>query len=404
MVRSRWLSLALLIFLVLGVLGVLSTLTLAAVGAGGRSLSDTVDDAVDGHRFSLLDFELDSLFNGWLGDLGDFLTGRRPHGADADRLLERYFTLGADITARAAQGAGDAELAPFRAQRRTLENRAERILEARIARTYRQLGFRRPLPLFGDQALLWPPIDIELARPPRVLAVSPRDQIRLLRTVLLDPDPPLADLERIEAAIEAGGRHSAFVDTIGGLAAYPAIVCDTRTYASTVDTIAHEWLHHYLYFYPLGRAFFASDETRTINETVADLIAAEVAARLFAAYPNVRLPAPPALDRSETDSLLRRLRLDVDALLAASRIEEAERRMEEVRLQLAAAGRSLRRINQAFFAFSGVYGTRPTTSSPIGPLLQQLRAASPTLRDFVAQVRAIDSLVELEALLAASQQ
>ena len=75
--------------------------------------------------------------------------------------------------------------------------------------------------------------------------------------------------------------------------------------------------------------------------------------------------------------------------------------MEEVRLQLAAAGRSLRRINQAFFAFSGVYGTRPTTSSPIGPLLQQLRAASPTLRDFVAQVRAIDSLVELEALLAA---
>ncbi|MEE9277874.1 MAG: hypothetical protein V3V06_05640, partial [Dehalococcoidia bacterium] len=179
MKRKRWWPLTLLIVLVLGAL---TSLSLAASGLGGRSLGGAIDDAATGNRFSLVDFEVQNVFSGWLGEVGAVLAERRDSGGDADRILERYFALGTEITARANAGAGDAELASLRAERRKLENRVERILEARIADVYRAAGFSRSLPLFGSQRILWPPVAAELSRPPRVLAVSPRDEIRLLRT------------------------------------------------------------------------------------------------------------------------------------------------------------------------------------------------------------------------------
>lgn len=393
--RRRWLPAAILLLLVVAAS---TSVAIAAATAGDRSLSAVVDDAVQGERFSLFDFEAETVFNRWLGEVGAFVAGRRDSGADADRILERYFTLGERLAASNSSG-DSADTESIRAERRKLENRAERILENRIADAFRAAGFSRDLPLFDGQTILWPPIDVELDRPPRVLVVSPRDEIRLRRTVLLDPGLSLQDVERIEAAVEADGRYSAFVDTIGGVAAYPAIVRDTRSYPSTVDTIAHEWVHHYLFFYPLGRAFFDSTDVRTINETVADIVAAEVARDVFRAAPNVAVVVAPPPDRSESDAALRRLRLDVDDLLAAGRVDDAERLMEQVRLELVALGRNFRRINQAFFAANGVYATSAASSSPIGPMLQQLRAASPTLLDFVVAVRDVEGVQELQALL-----
>ena len=76
--------------------------------------------------------------------------------------------------------------------------------------------------------------------------------------------------------------------------------------------------------------------------------------------------------------------------------------MDERRVELSALGRNLRRINQAYFAFHGVYGTSVASSSPIGPLLQELRGAAPSLADFLAQIRDLTGQSELEALLAQS--
>ena len=81
--------------------------------------------------------------------------------------------------------------------------------------------------------------------------------------------------------------------------------------------------------------------------------------------------------------------------------EEAERRMEEVRLELNQLGRGVRRINQAFFAFNGVYATSAASSSPIGPLLQTLRDGAPSLVDFLSVVREVTSLSQLEAIAGA---
>ena len=245
---------------------------------------------------------------------------------------------------------------------------------------------------------MWPPVAVELSRPPRVLALSPRDEIRLLTTHLLSPDLRHEQVRQIEAAVEADGRFSAFVDHIGGLATYPAIVLDSSSYTTAVGIAAHEWVHHYLYFYPLGASFFESEDLRTINETVANIVGAEISAHVLAASPQLNAPAERP-DRSESDAVLSQLRRDVDAFLADGRVVEAEALMEEVRLELAARyGRLFRRINQAFFAFKGVYGDRPESSSPIGPLLRELRARSDSLGDFVARVREVESVAELQAL------
>ena len=392
----RWLPLA---ALVLATAAAIAVVVLGATRQSSPSPNDLVVDATSGERFSLSHFEIEHLFGGLFGEVGALVRGQADRGADGDRILEQYFALGAEIRALERDPNSDAgALAERRAQRRSIENRAEHVLERRIAAAFRTAGFSRPLPLFADQEILWPPVAVELSRPPRVLALSPRDEIRLLTTRLLSPDLRHEQVHRIEAAVEADGRFSAFIDHIGGLATYPAIVLDSSSYTTAVGIAAHEWVHHYLYFYPLGASFFESEELRTINETVANIVGDEIAAHVLAAssQPNASAERP---DRSESDAVLSQLRRDVDAFLADGRVVDAEALMEEGRLELAARhGRLFRRINQAFFAFKGVYGDRPESSSPIGPLLRELRARSDSLGDFVARVREVESVAELQAL------
>ena len=380
----------------------------AIVGLGARaaladddapSLKATLAAATRDQRFSLTRFEFEHLLAKPLAAAADWLRGR-DHSAAADaRTLARYFTLSA---------AAD--------ERRVLENHVERIIESRVAAALRRAGLARPLPLFRDQQILWPPVDLELSPPPRVLVLSPRREIRLLRTLLLAPDLSPDAVTRIEAAVERDGRYSALVDRIGGLAAYPALVHDARSYRSTVETVAHEWVHHYLAFYPLGLAFFRSDDLRTINETVANIVETEIASLVFALFPSALFPSalfpsalfpsdsipdPPPADTAATDALLRSIRRTADSLFAQGRIAEAEAQMEEGRRQLATLGLSLRRLNQAYFAFNGLYADTPASSSPLGPLLQDLRARSASLQAFVARVRDITSVEALQALAAA---
>jgi hypothetical protein len=94
------------------------------------------------------------------------------------------------------------------------------------------------------------------------------------------------------------------------------------------------------------------------------------------------------------------LRLEVDRLLSEGKIGEAEALMEEKREFLAENGFYIRKINQAYFAFHGLYGDTPASSSPIGPKMQELRQLSPSLGDFIRSVAEITSEEELDRLLA----
>jgi hypothetical protein len=63
-------------------------------------------------------------------------------------------------------------------------------------------------------------------------------------------------------------------------------------------------------------------------------------------------------------------------------------------------GYHIRKLNQAYFAFHGSYGTGAAATSPIGPKLQQLRALCPDLQTFLAAVRWFTSEADLDQALA----
>ena len=153
--------------LVMVVLGGLALRSDLRTQESARSLGETTDAAVGGSRFSLVDFEVQSVFNRWLGNVGAFLTGRDEGGAGADATVQRYFDLRAEIADARAAGRPAGALLALEAEREALENRVERILEDRVASQMRAFGFSRGLPLFDGQALLWPPVDVELTTPPR---------------------------------------------------------------------------------------------------------------------------------------------------------------------------------------------------------------------------------------------
>ena len=74
--------------------------------------------------------------------------------------------------------------------------------------------------------------------------------------------------------------------------------------------------------------------------------------------------------------------------------------MEEKRRFLADHGYFIRRINQAYFAFHGLYADTPASSSPIGPKLEELRRRSGSLGDFLHAAARITSEAHLDRLLA----
>jgi hypothetical protein len=101
---------------------------------------------------------------------------------------------------------------------------------------------------------------------------------------------------------------------------------------------------------------------------------------------------------------MRRTRLQVDELLAAGKVEEAEAYMEARRQIFLHNGYPLRKLNQAYFAFHGSYATGAASTDPIGPKLQQLRRLTPDLATFVAAVRGIAQPTDLDQVLSEWQR
>jgi hypothetical protein len=254
---------------------------------------------------------------------------------------------------------------------------------------------------FGS--LLLPPASFEVSAPPRVLVVSPRDRVEVAQSVLLRPDVTQADAEALEQAVDGLGL-SGLVVTIGGIATYPAIVPLQGSPLETLSAVAHEWLHGYLFFQPLGQAYFASYDGRMLNETVADLGGRELGRRLAESLglpASAPSPAPTDDARSGFDFRreMRATRLQLDALLAEGRVAEAEQYLHARRQDFVAAGYAIRKLNQAYFAFHGSYGESPAAVSPLDRQVRALRAASPDLGAFLRRVARMSSSAEVAAAI-----
>lgn len=387
---------------VLAGLGLLAYL--AALVAGTVVLARILGVGGDGLYFNVQRWETENVLGHALYELRGAFSSGASRSAEDDLLL-RYFELNHKIADRRAtlttssdpevQEALDSAID----ERAEIENRVEQILEERVSAALRSLDIPADLPIFDGFAPVWPPVAVELGEPPHVLAVSPRERIDLLESDLLDPDLTTEELLRAEAEHD-DQRFSALVEDTGGVGTYPSNIRHRSSYSDLLQTVAHEWAHQYLAFYPLGFNYFDDNELRTLNETVADVIGEEVGARgedMFPLDEPALRPVQATVDFRET---MRALRLEVDDLLAAGHIEAAERRMEEVRQELAEDGIFIRKINQAYFAFHGSYGGAPQSSSPIGPKVAELRGSVATLRDFLRLVQDVTSEGDLDAAIA----
>jgi len=374
--------------------------------------SDPISRAAAPFGYDLVGWEWRHLANRWLYKVGHLFRDG-PSVEQENELVRRYFALAGDVTTLehndAAGQADAATLDEKRRKQKEIENKVEDILERRLTKVLEDQGLTTSLPLFSSVRFVFPPVDFEFGRPPTVLAVSPRDQIRLQKAILLRSGLSARDVSSLEEKTAATGVSSVVLD-IHAVAFYPSAIPSDTTYEAAVDSMAHEWLHQYFFFHPLGRSYFDSNITRTLNETAANIGGRELGQLLRQRFP-LDESQPPASAPSATPQApkidfrkeMRDLRAQVDTLLGEGKVDDAEALMNERRNFLAENGYYIRKINQAYFAFNGLYADTPASRSPIGPKMTQLRQLSPSLGEFLRAVSGITSEGGLDRLLAQSQ-
>ena len=233
--------------------------------------------------------------------------------------------------------------------------------------------------------------------------------------VYLDPGISVADMERIEGQVAHELDVSALVDGTGGFSSYPTMVVAYPVLDWVLDTVAHEWTHTYLYFRPLGWHYGDSGGMRTINETVASIVGDEIGRRVLERFypermPPAGWPRPFSMRRrlagQESDPpqfeygpFMRKTRLEADRLLAEGKIDEAEEYMESQRRILVENGYTIRKLNQAYFAFHGSYAVGAAATDPIGGKLRLLRKQAGSLTEFLRTVARFSEPGDLDAAL-----
>ena len=282
---------------------------------------------------------------------------------------------------------------------------AESILQNQTERSLRKLEFG-----LGGQIL--PPVLFKMTDLPLNLIISSREKIGTLKSISLNPGMDSVEKEELENQIQLLYNFSALVEPVGGLGAYPTMVMRTQNINWLSEVVAHEWIHNYLSFYPLGVRYFENNDLRSMNETLANLAGKEIGRRtILDYYPDYvsyyRLPgretitvlyegySQPFNYRGE----MRQTRMTVDYLLENGEVERAESYMETRRQYFWENGYRLRKLNQAYFAFYGSYNDTPgggaSGSDPIGPAVQELRTRSSSLKVFVDRMKNLTSFSQL---------
>ncbi len=287
----------------------------------------------------------------------------------------------------------------------------ESIVEGQVAAVLVEQGF-------GVGGQLLPPISAHFTQVPLLLVVSPRDTIRF--DISINLKPMTVDEETaLENEIDRSQDVSSLIVPLGGIALYPSMVLETGSIPQALNTISHEWLHHYLFFFPLGLTYDFAGEARIINETTANLFGQEMSRLVLQRYYPDLVPPLPAPQSSTTPTSppeppafdfgveMNETRVTVDRLLAEGQVKRAEDYMEARRRVFVEHGYLIRKLNQAYFAFYGGYQSGAPGvggEDPIGPAVQAIRDDSPSIYDWILTMRDIttrDQLITVRDALAA---
>ncbi len=311
----------------------------------------------------------------------------------------------ADPAIKDAEAAAQNELIQQKAMQASLVSLtplAESILQGQVTEILVEEGIAR----LGDAI---PPLLFHTTPLPKALIASPRANIQQDVDISLLADLTLDQIDQLENQVEKATGESVLVVDVGGIGIYPTMVMRSTNLPWIIDTIAHEWAHNYLTIRPLGLNYDTSPELRTMNETTASIAGNEISRLVLSRY------YPEYLSKLEDGQKLASLkwpdetfdfraemhttRVHVDELLAAGKIAEAEKYMEERRIVFVEHGYEIRKLNQAYFAFYGAYADTPGGAAgedPVGPAVRTLRERSTSLADFLRTISKMNSFEDLQ--------
>ncbi len=354
-----------------------------------------LDSVVKPYTFSIVQWELEVIPR----EVGEWIFGKRAGLNEVDTVTQ-YFSIAGRIRTLESEleaiSAGDrqgnpvaleGELNELQQQKVELADIVESIIERQIKETLAEQGIFNPL---IKARVGFPPLNFALDKPPHVLVVSPRDRIEALREITLKQNISLEGVEDIEAQVDELGVSSLVVGIGGFGGTYPTFVSDSGSLKFTIEAALEEWLHQYLAFTPLGFLYVLDStgvsrdyEIATMNETVAGMVSKEIGSMVYTKYYSPGENGDGQKPDTEFNREMRQIRRAVDEYLTRGEIEQAEEFMEEKRQYLATRGYYIRKLNQAYFAFYGTYADSPTSISPIGGELRQLREQSASVKDFL---------------------
>jgi len=379
-----------------------------------RGFDSHLSSIVKPYHFSIVEWEFKTLLGGGKqSNLGGSVEGEPGHQVTKYfSLVERINDLESEIKAintsdRAGNLASlETEFNMLEAQRVALEDVVRRIINKQIKEVLAEQGIFNPVDKYIKFKVNFPPVNFKLEQPPHLLVVSPRDRIESIREINLRQNLALEEMEGIEDEVDELGVSSLVVKLGGFGGTYPTFVANDTNLRFTIDTAIEEWLHQYLVFRPLGFLYLLdvtgvarNYDIATMNETVAGIVSKEIGGMVYEKYysqhENSGNQSQGAESGFDFNREMREIRKAVDAYLAQGEIEQAEEFMEQRRQFLATKGYYIRRLNQAYFAFHGTYADRPTSISPIGQELKQLRSQSTSLRDFLDTVAVMTSHQDL---------
>ena len=392
---------------------VVSLLLIFSLTAGCAPVSDfdeSLNKVAGPYFFDTVQWQLQNIFDrapsGKAGNTEDQINKVSTYFDTAER-IENLQTEIALVTSGDRHGdlaTLEAKLNKLLEQNSAFVETVELIMERQIREVLSQQDINNPIDKYIKLKFGFPPVNFKLGDPPHLLIVSPRDRIESMREIPLQRIISVDDMEEIEDGVDKLGVSSLVVE-LGGYATYPSFVTDEGGLMFAIETAAEEWVHHYLFFKPLGFLYLLdlsgiarNYDIATMNETVASMTSKEISAIVYEKYyagsgeGDDQSGKKPVFDFNKE---MRTIRSAVDKYLALGDIELAEEYMTQKRKYLELNGYYIRKLNQAYFAFHGAYADSPTSISPIGVELKKLRSQSNSLKEFLATAASMNSRQDL---------
>jgi hypothetical protein len=278
-------------------------------------------------------------------------------------------------------------------RRELLQPVAEAVVQEQVSKVAASLGLT-----LGGQPV--PPVLFHSTPLPLALIISPRDEIRQVADISLQPGLSVDHQAALEEKVDKALDVSSLVVPVGGVGLYPTMVQQTTNLNWLFEVVAHEWTHNFLTLRPLGISYMNSPQLRTMNETTASIAGKEIGQAVIERYYPELVPPPspgdsgapaqqPAAPVFDFNAEMRITRVNVDKMLAESQIDQAEKYMEARRVLFWDNGYHIRKLNQAYFAFYGAYADQPGGAAgedPVGAAVRALRGESPDLAAFLNRI------------------